>query len=65
MTTDVVPRLRDYAQTMGGGASHFLNKAAVEAADEIEHLRALLKIASEGHYAAIEIRTYLASRGLS
>lgn len=29
---------------------------------ELEHVRGLLKFANEGHYNAIEIRTYLASK---
>jgi hypothetical protein len=32
---------------------------------ELNQVRGLLKFANEGHYQAIEIRTYLASRGIT
>lgn len=57
LTTDLVTRLRrpcNGDQIWTGPTGLFS-----AAANEIEQLRGLLKLANQGHYQAIEIRTYL------
>lgn len=71
-TRSLLERLRDGASTSavcarrhdgdGNNVSEMFDAMArifTEAGAEIEQLRGLLKLANQGHYQAIEIRTYL------
>lgn len=57
LTSNLVTRLRRYAETMGGGASHYLNKVAVEAADEIERLRSDWELAKPQLDRLVQVET--------